>query len=64
MDNYSNMRVTELRVLAKECGLRDYSKLRKADLISLLRSYDRQDVSLHENISQKSSTDEQLIVFD
>ena len=30
------MKVTELRALAKERGLKSYSRLRKADLISLL----------------------------
>ena len=31
-----NMRVPELKALAKERGLRRYSKLRKAELIALL----------------------------
>ena len=35
--NYSTLRVSELRGIAKERELRQYSKLRKADLISLLR---------------------------
>ena len=33
---YSNMRVVDLKALAKECLLRGYSKLRKDGLITLL----------------------------
>ena len=32
-----NMRMTELRALARECELRGYSKLRKAELIAFLQ---------------------------
>ena len=32
-----NMRMTELRALTRECELRGYSKLRKAELITFLR---------------------------
>ena len=39
-NNYSNVRVIDLRALAKEGGLRGYSKLRKAELINLPRSHD------------------------
>ena len=38
--DYNIVWVWDLRYLAKDHGLRDYSKLRKADLISLLRSHD------------------------
>ena len=38
--NYNALRMSELRALSKDRGLRGYSKLRKADLISLLRSHD------------------------
>ena len=31
------MRVIELKALMKECGLRGYSRLRKAELIALLQ---------------------------
>ena len=33
---YENMRVPELKALAREHGLRGYSHLRKAELIDLL----------------------------
>ena len=32
------MRVSELKALASECGLRGYSRLRKAELIALLQN--------------------------
>ena len=32
------MRMPELRVLARDCGLRNYSWLRKAELIELIRN--------------------------
>ena len=35
---YNNMRVAELKALARERGLRDYSRLRKAELIALLQN--------------------------
>ena len=35
---YDSMRVIDLKTLAKECGLRGYSKLRKDELITLLRN--------------------------
>ena len=35
------MRMTELRTLARECELRGYSKLRKADLIAFLQDNER-----------------------
>ena len=33
-----NMRVPELKALAREHGLRNYSRLRKADLIELIQN--------------------------
>ena len=33
-----NMRVPELKALARDHGLRNYSRLRKADLIKLIRN--------------------------
>ena len=33
---YDNMRVIDLKALAKESGLRGYSKFRKAELITFL----------------------------
>ena len=35
---YENMRVAELKALAREHGLRGYSRLRKAELIALLQN--------------------------
>ena len=32
------MRVTELKALARDCGLRNYSRMRKAELVALLRN--------------------------
>ena len=36
--DYENIKVVDLKVLPKECGLRGYSKLRKAELIALIQS--------------------------
>ena len=36
--DYENMRVAELKALAREHGLRGYSRLRKAELIALLQN--------------------------
>ena len=36
--DYENMKVTELKALARERGLRGYSWLRKAELIELLQN--------------------------
>ena len=33
---YENMRVTELKALARDRGLRNYSQMRKAELVALL----------------------------
>ena len=33
-----NIRVPELKALARECGLRNYFQLRKAELIELIQS--------------------------
>ena len=38
--DYNGLRMSELRALAKDRGLWSYSRLRKADLISLLRFHD------------------------
>ena len=35
---YENMRVTELKALARDRGLRNYSRMRKAELIALLQN--------------------------
>ena len=32
------MRVLELKVLTRDCGLRNYSRMRKADLVALLQN--------------------------
>ena len=35
---YNNMKVIDLKALSKECGLRGYSKLKKAELITFLQN--------------------------
>ena len=34
---YENMRTPELKALARDCGLRNYSRMRKAELVALLQ---------------------------
>ena len=34
---YENRRVMELKALARDCGLRNYSRMRKAELVALLQ---------------------------
>ena len=36
--DYKNMKVVDLEALTKECGLRGYSKLKKAKLITFLQN--------------------------
>ena len=33
------MRVLELKSLARDCGLRNYSRMRKAELVALLQMF-------------------------
>ena len=35
---YENMRVTELKALTRDHGLRNYSQMRKAELVALLQN--------------------------
>ena len=35
---YENMRMPELKSLARDCGLRNYSQMRKAELVALLQN--------------------------
>ena len=35
---YENMRVMELKALARDRGLRNYSQMRKAELVALLQN--------------------------
>ena len=35
---YENMRVMELKALARDCGLRNYSRMRRAELVALLQN--------------------------
>ena len=35
---YENMRVTELKALTRDRGLRNYSQMRKAELVALLQN--------------------------
>ena len=41
-NNYETLRMPELKALARECKLRGYSRLRKAELIAFLQDEDRQ----------------------
>ena len=41
-NNYETLRMPELKALARECTLRGYSRLRKAELIAFLQDEDRQ----------------------
>ena len=36
--DFSSLKVVELKALAKEKGLKDYNKLRKADLVKALQA--------------------------
>ena len=36
-NNYETLRMPELKALVRECGLRNYSRFRKAELIAFLR---------------------------
>ena len=40
-NNYETLRMPELKALARERGLRGYSRLRKADLIAFLQNNER-----------------------
>ena len=48
MEEYNNMTVTRLRALAKEHGLKGYSKKRKAELITFLREIVKYEVAMFE----------------
>ena len=37
-NNYKTLRMPELKALVRECGLRGYSRLRKAELIAFLQN--------------------------
>ena len=49
---YENMRVVELKSLARDQGLRDYSRIRKAELVGFLTIWVR--IILH-CVGQKAS---------
>ena len=51
--DYENMRVTELKALARERGLRGYSRLRKAELIELLRNIQPRAMDLRPPASRR-----------
>ena len=40
-NNYETLRMPELKALTRECKLRGYSRLRKAELIAFLQDEDR-----------------------
>ena len=50
------MRVIDLKGFTRECGLRGYFKLRKAELISLLRFRDVSTRTSTTNVSTNMST--------
>ena len=35
---YENMKVMEVKALVRDCGLRNYSRMRKAELVALLQN--------------------------
>ena len=37
MENYKTLRMPELKVLVRECRLKNYSRMRKAELMAFLR---------------------------
>ena len=41
-NNYETLRMPELKALARECRLRNYSPLRKAELIAFLQNNEHQ----------------------
>ena len=41
-NNYETLRMPELKALARECKLRGYSRLRKAELIAFLQNNEHQ----------------------
>ena len=55
---YENMKLTELKALARECGLRGYSWMRKADIIELISNNQQ---SWAPDIPQCSVTPPQLM---
>ena len=40
-NNYETLRMPELKALTRECRLRNYSRLRKAELIAFLQNNER-----------------------
>ena len=62
-NNYENMRMPELKALAKRTNLRCYSRLRKADLIDFLRRSLREDEpqpAIDESLEQPKRNDNKL----
>ena len=44
---YENMRMPELKSLARDRGLRNYSRMRKTELVALYRYKDIRDISIY-----------------
>ena len=44
---YENMRLLELKSLARDCGLRNCSRMRKAELVALLQNNGRAPAPPH-----------------
>ena len=56
------MRVAELKALTRERGLISYSKLRKADLIGLLRNNQQRTIPLQ--IRFRQHTQQEMDIFE
>ena len=52
-NNYETLRMPELKALARERGLRGYSRLRKAELIAFLQNNEHQAQSAGEAQAQR-----------
>ena len=52
-NNYETLRIPELKALTREHGLRNYSQLRKTELIALLQDNEHQAQSTGEAQAQR-----------
>ena len=55
MENYETLRMPELKALMRECELRGYSQLRKAELIAFLQNNERRAQSRQQRPPQMST---------